>query len=128
MARLAQIEPAQEGQLLPITRYLRGRGQQVKASDLIMAQAYLQAVTRTGLGILNGYDAVLSPTLASLPVPVGYFDEVDPVENFERQKRFTPYTALYNVSGQPAVTIQLACADGTIPGTRAAFLASGPSS
>ena len=50
---------------------------------------------------------MLSPTLASPPVPVGYFDEVDPAENFERQKRFTPYTALYNVSGQPAVSVPL---------------------
>ena len=79
MATLAPIEPGQEGELLPITRYLRERGQQVKAGELIFAQAYLQAVTRAALGILNGYDAVLSPTLASLPVPVGYFDEVDPV-------------------------------------------------
>jgi amidase len=115
MATLAPIDPAQEGQLLPITRYLRGRGLQVKASELIMAQAYLQGMTRAALEILNGYDAVLSPTLASLPVPVGYFDEVDPPENFERQKRFTPYTALYNVSGQPAVSIPLYWTDGGLP-------------
>ncbi len=115
MATLAPIGPGQEAELLPITRYLRGRGEQVKAGELIFAQAYLQAVTRTALGILNGYDAVLSPTLASLPVPVGYFDEVDPVENFERQKRFTPYTALYNVSGQPAVSIPLHWTDDGLP-------------
>jgi len=107
MATLAPSEPAQEELLLPITRYLRGRGMQVTASELIMSQAYLQAVTRTAVRILNEYDALLSPTLASLPAPVGYFDEVDPVGNFERQKRFTPYTALYNVSGQPAVSIPL---------------------
>jgi amidase len=107
MATLAPIDPAQEDQLLPITRYLRGRGQQVRASELLFAQAYLQAITRTALEALNGYDAVLSPTLASPPVPVGYFDDVDPAENFERQKRFTPYTALYNVSGQPAVSVPL---------------------
>jgi amidase len=107
MATLAPIPPEQEQQLLPLTRYLRGRGQQLKASELLFAQAYLQAVVRTALQTLNAYDAVLSPTLASPPVPVGYFDEVDPAENFERQKRFTPYTALYNVSGQPAVTLPL---------------------
>ncbi len=115
MATLAPIEPAQEAELLPITRYLRGRGHQVTAGELLFAQAYLQAVTRAALEILNGYDAVLSPTLASLPVPVGYFDEVDPAENFERQKRFTPYTALYNVSGQPAVSLPLHWTDGGLP-------------
>ena len=115
MATLAPIEPAQAEQLLPITRYLRDRGQQVRAAELVFAQAYLQAVTRTALEALNAYDAVLSPTLASPPVPVGYFDEVDPAENFERQKRFTPYTALYNVSGQPAVSVPLHWTDEGLP-------------
>src|SRR5712691_3293792 len=107
MATLAPIAPEQEDQLLPLTRYLRGRGLKVTASELIFAEAYLQAVTRTALNVFNSYDAFLSPTLASPPVPVGYFDEVDPAENFERQKRFTPYTALYNISGQPAVNLPL---------------------
>jgi amidase len=40
MATLAPIAPAQEEQLLPITRYLRGRGEQVKAGELVFAQAY----------------------------------------------------------------------------------------
>ena len=107
MATLAPIAPEQEDQLLPLTRYLRGRGLKVTASELIFAEAYLQSVTRTALNVFNSYDAFLSPTLASPPVPVGYFDEVDPAENFERQKRFTPYTALYNISGQPAVNLPL---------------------
>jgi amidase len=107
MATLAPIAPSQEDELLPITRYLRGRGLQVTAPELLFAQAYLQAVSRTGLAALSAYDAVLTPTLASPPVPVGYFDEEGPAENFDRQKRFTPYTALYNVSGQPAVSLPL---------------------
>ena len=67
----------------------------------------MQAVTRAALTALDGYDAILSPTLALPPVPVGYFEEVDPAENFERQKRFTPFTAVYNVTGQPAVSVPL---------------------
>ncbi len=107
MATLAPVQPEQEAELLPLTRYLRGRGLKVQAVELIFAQAYLQSVTRNAISVLNAYDAFLSPTLASPPVPVGYFDEVDPAENFERQKRFTPYTALYNISGQPAVNLPL---------------------
>ena len=107
MATLAPIDPAQEEELLPLTRYLRSKGAKVTAGELIFAQAYLQGVMRSALTLLNSYDAFLSPTLASPPVPIGYFDEVDPAENFERQKRFTPYTALYNISGQPAVNLPL---------------------
>jgi amidase len=107
MATLAPIEPDQEGELLPLTRYLRAKGLKVTAAELLFAEAYLQSITRSALTVLNNYDAFLSPTLASPPVPVGYFDEVEPPENFERQKRFTPYTALYNISGQPAVSLPL---------------------
>ena len=107
MATLAPVDPAREGELLPLTRYLRGRGLGVTAPELVFAQAYLQVTMRRAMKMMNGFDAVLSPTLASPPVAVGYFDEVEPAENFERQKRFTPYTALYNLSGQPAVSVPL---------------------
>ena len=106
-ATLVPLAPEQEEMLLPLTRYLRGRGQATGAADLIFAQAYLQAVTRAALATLNAYDAILTPTLALPPRPVGWFDEVTPAENFERQKQFTPFTALYNVSGQPAVNVPL---------------------
>jgi amidase len=115
MATLVPVGPDQVGQLLPLTQYLRGQGMELKAADLLFAQAYLQAVTRGALAALNQYDAILTPTLASPPVPVGYFDEVDPAENFERQKRFTPWTALYNSSGQPAVSVPLHWTDGGLP-------------
>jgi amidase len=106
-AMLTPVDPAQEHMLLPLTRYLRERGRATSAPDLFFAQGYLQFVTRPAVATLSAYDAILTPTLALPPRPVGWFDEVDPAENFERQKRFTPWTALYNVSGQPAVNVPL---------------------
>ena len=114
-AMLAPVDPAQQDLLLPLTSYLRERGSQVTAEHLIQAQAYLQFLVRGALAVLNGYDALLTPTLASPPVPVGYFDEVPPPENFERQKRFTPFTPLFNVSGQPAVNVPLHWSPGGLP-------------
>ena len=107
MATLMPVDTAQEGELLPLTRYLRERGRATSAAELIFAQAFLQIMVRGALSSLNAYDAVLTPTLAQPPMPVGYFHEQEPAENFERQKRFTPYTAAYNVSGQPAVNLPL---------------------
>ena len=106
-ATLTPVDPSQEHVLLPLTRYLRERGRATAAPDFIFAQAYMQFVTRPAIAALAAYDAILTPTLARPPVPVGYFDEVDPAENFERQKRFTPWTAIYNVSGLPAVNVPL---------------------
>ncbi len=63
-ATLTPVDPSQEEVLLPLTRYLRGRGRATGAAELIFAQAYLQAVTRPAVTRLSAYDAILSPTLA----------------------------------------------------------------
>jgi amidase len=107
LATQLPITPDQESQLLPLTRYLRAEGLKVPAADLLMHQAILQNVVRGALRALSGYDAILTPTVAMPPRPVGWFDEVEPVENFLRQVVFTPWTALYNISGQPAVSVPL---------------------
>ena len=106
-ATLTPVDPSQEHLLLPLTRYLRELGRATPAPDFIFAQAYMQFVTRPAIAALSAYDAILTPTVAQPPRPVGYFDEVDPAENFERQKRFTPWTAIYNVLGLPAVSVPL---------------------
>ena len=115
MATLAPIAPEQEADLLPLTRYLRGKGMALSAADLLFHQAILQGSVRPALLALSGYDAILSPTLALPPRPVGWFDEVEPAENFIRQTQFTPWTALYNLSGQPAVSVPLHWTDDGLP-------------
>src|SRR5260370_33320713 len=115
MATLAAVVRDREERLLPLTRYLRDRGTEVRAPQLIFAQAFLQLVVRGAWQILNDYDVVLTPTLAQPPAPVGYFDEVTPAENFERQKRFTPFTAVYNVDVQPAGNLPPYSPDGGLP-------------
>ena len=108
MATLAPIDPAAGGPAAAADPLPARQGVTDRGAELLFAQAYLQAVMRPAHGdferIRRGTRARRSPRR---PVPVGYFDEVDPAENFERQKRFTPYTALYNMSGQPAVSVPL---------------------
>jgi amidase len=115
MATLAPIAPEQEADLLPLTRYLRTKGMALSAADLLFHQAILQGSVRPAMRALGGYDAILSPTVALPPRPVGWFDEVEPAENFIRQTQFTPWTALYNLSGQPAVSVPLHWTDAGLP-------------
>jgi amidase len=82
-------------------------GVPIPIKDLNMVAGVRQTFGSIALAALNAYDAILTPTLAQPPRLIGWFDEVDPAENFERQKRFTPFTALYNVSGQSAVSVPL---------------------
>ena len=102
------VEPAREELLLPLTRHLRERGRAMSGTDYTGAIGRLQLATRFGLLATAAYDVLLLPTLAQPPAPVGWFTETgDPAEEFERMKRWTPFTALFNMTGQPAVNVPL---------------------
>lgn len=106
------LQPEHEPGLRPLTRHLRERGSQISATEYCAALSLLNVLSRQAVLATAPYDAVLTPTLAAAPRPVGWFcgtaeDPVDPAEDFERQKRFTPYTAIYNATGQPAASLPL---------------------
>ena len=110
------VDPAREGELLPLTRWLRGRGATVTGPQYVTALGTLQMLSRQGIAAAFECDVVLTPTLALPPRPVGWFTEgTDPAADFERQKQFTPYTAVYNMTGQPAVNVPLYWTDGGVP-------------
>ena len=61
-------------------------------------------------------DLLLTPTLGREPVPVGWDTEPDdPREQFDRAAAFTPFTAAFNVTGQPAVSLPLHWTDDGVP-------------
>lgn len=94
------------GLLRPLTTWLADRGTAVSGPELGLAIGELRRVAAGALRRLSAYDVVLTPTLASPPLPVGAIrDDDDPERDFEAQKRFTPYTSLWNVTGSPAVSL-----------------------
>jgi amidase len=104
----APVDPARVGELQPLTRWLRERGAAVSGPQFTAALGMLQMLARNGIVATAPYDAILTPTLAMPPRPVGWFsDGAEPAEDFERQKHFTPFTAVYNMTGQPAVSLPL---------------------
>ena len=107
-AASAPVDPARQGELTPLTRWLRQKGAGVTGAQFVGAISRLQMLSRQWITRTAGYDAILTPTLASPPVPVGWFTGAgDPAEDFARQERFTPFTAVYNLTGQPAVSLPL---------------------
>lgn len=103
---LSPVPPQREGDLLPITRWLRERAAGLSAAQLMGALTELQGRSRLAARALAGYDLLLSPTLAAPQAAVGWFTETgDPADDFDRQRRFSPYCAVYNVTGQPAVSL-----------------------
>ncbi|MEQ1737635.1 MAG: amidase family protein, partial [Rhodoglobus sp.] len=63
----------------------------------------------------SAYDAVLTPSLAMTPRPLGWYDAEDGERNFAQQVQFTPFTSMVNVSGLPAITLPVAVTREGLP-------------
>jgi amidase len=115
-AATVPVPPHREAELRPLTRHLRERGRAVSGPDFANALAELTVHSRQGIVASAQFDAVLTPTLALLPRPIGWFvQDEDPAADFERQKQFTPYTAMYNMTGQPAISLPLYQSEEGLP-------------
>jgi amidase len=111
------VDPAREHDLVPLTTYLRGRGARVSAVEFANAMGQLKTLSRDAIRATAQFDAVLLPTLAQLPRPLGWFvgSDGDPAQDFERQKQFTPFTAIFNTTGQPAISVPLCQSEAGLP-------------
>ncbi|MGA5563942.1 amidase [Streptomyces platensis] len=111
LAASRSVPPGGEELLMPLTRYLRDRGAEVSGTDFtrsLYAFRMLAQSLADGLMPAGGYDVILSPTLAAPPAEVGALrNDADPQAEFDALGAFTPFTALYNATGQPAVNVPL---------------------
>jgi amidase len=73
------------------------------------AEIALQSFTRRLVSFLSPYDALLTPALAERPLPLGTLDTdaPDPMATFTRSGLFTPFTPVFNASGQPGISLPL---------------------
>jgi amidase len=110
------LAPDDEQRLRPLTQALRRRGKQAKATELTSAIGALQMACRGAIMATAHCDAVLTPTVTAPPVHVGWFrDDADPWAEFDKLAAFAPFTAPYNMSGQPAVNVPLHWNDEGLP-------------
>lgn len=116
LTALTPVPEERRSLLRPLTRWLIDWGESVSGPVFGQAMGELRRVAARALIALATYDAVLTPTLASLPVPVGALrHDADPAADFEAQKAFTPWTSAWNVTGMPAVSVPLAWTADELP-------------
>ncbi|MDH6264798.1 amidase [Rhizobium sp. SG_E_25_P2] len=113
-------------------------GSALSASDYARASRRLSLAARQVAGFFEGYDLLLTPTLAKPPIPIG---SLLPTEAEKRLIRlvsaikggwllkkmglvkqlaettfdFMPWTAVFNVTGQPAMSVPLCWSAGGLP-------------
>ena len=105
-----------EAELRPITRAWRDYGRSVTGAAYASAITTMQVAARRSVVATAAYDAVLTPTLGLPPQRVEYFaEDGDPLDNLRRQGAFSPFTGVYNMTGQPAVSLPVHWTADAVP-------------
>jgi amidase len=114
--RLRGREPT-EDDVEPLTWMLFERARTQDTLTFLAAEGRLQSVARSIVSALAPFDIVVTPTLARRPVRIGevHGRGPDPWENYQRSGHFTPFTAICNVTGQPAIALPLYHGEDSLP-------------
>ena len=114
--RIAGREPTADD-VEPLTWALWERTRSQDTIAYLSALSRLESVARSLVTFFEPYDAVLTPALGDRPVRIGEVDGLgeDPMVKYRRSAGFTPFTAIVNVTGQPAIALPLYHGDDGLP-------------
>ena len=111
-------EPAPE-KVEPLSWDLFQQGLELPSTKYLGSQTQLQQISRQLIGLWSDIDVLLTPGLGQRPVPIGTINpqkEDDPFTALiPDSSDFTPYTAVWNVTGQPAISLPLFHGDDGLP-------------
>jgi len=85
------------------------RGRQISAPQYLIAQALLQQSSRQFAALFESYDLFLTPTLGQPPLRIGTIDFMSPATTLldEKMTNFAAGCPVYNITGQPAISLPL---------------------
>ncbi len=105
----------------PLSLAIYERMREGTGIDLFLALLELQGAGRTIVATLfcgeGRHDVLLTPALAKRPVAVSAIDPTsdDPWGEFRKSGEFTPFTAVCNITGQPAISLPLYHGEDGLP-------------
>ncbi len=113
----AALHPIEDLSLLtPLNRGLVESARASSAVDYVRAVARLQAIARRTVAFWEEIDVVVTPTLAMPPVAIGWQESVSgAIEQLLRNTEFTPFTAIANLTGLPAMSLPLHWSEDGLP-------------
>jgi amidase len=111
------LHPIEDLSLItPLNRGLIESARASSAIDYARAVVRLQSIARRTVAFWQDIDIVLTPTLAMPPVPIGWQQSVEgAIEQLLRNTEFTPFTAIANLTGLPAMSLPLHWSEDGLP-------------
>ncbi|NIB38381.1 amidase [Pseudomaricurvus alkylphenolicus] len=95
-----------------------GIAEQLTLDDWFAAMATYNRMNRDIAGFFGDYDVLITPTVASTAPPLGTLNsnrDISFHDFMEITGNFCPHTSIFNVSGQPAISLPLALSDDGLP-------------
>jgi len=99
----------QQGEVELVTWRTLQNGRKLGAKDYIHAVDTMHAAGRQSARFHQSYDVFIEPTLGKPPVPIGTIDTMadDTSAYTQALLEASPFTARYNLTGQPALSLPL---------------------
>jgi amidase len=105
--------PITEGDVEASNWIMGSIGRAVTAADYIASLNWVHAWSRRMHAWWEQFDVLVSPVIAVPPPPIGWLS--DPELGTERLTTILQFTAQFNVSGQPAVSLPLHWSEANLP-------------
>jgi amidase len=99
--------PIADDEIEPRNAFHRAVGRAMTATQYLQARAFVGQWARRMAEFWTTYDLLLTPTLGGRPPELGWFTADGPEREGVRIASMIPYTAQFNMTGQPAISLPL---------------------
>lgn len=109
--------PVTDTMLEPLSWAFFEKGKRVTAAQYLNSVSVMQKIHRDIALFQKDYDVMLSSVLSTPPAPLGTFDpnEKDLMAFWKKAAAYSPYTAITNATGQPAMSVPLCWNEQNLP-------------
>ena len=107
--------PIGEEEIEPRNAGYRRAGQALGAAAYLQCRGWIGRWSRRMARWWVDHDLLVTPTLGAPPPELGWFTAAGPQSEGKRIASFIPYTAQFNMTGQPAVSLPLHWTPGGLP-------------
>jgi amidase len=111
-------EPLDRSKLEPLTAQMAEISAALSATELLGAMDYLRRLSRVVLEFWTGHDVLVTPTLAKPPIEIGGLRPAEgepPIQMLLNSAGWVPFTPVFNVTGQPGISLPLHQSAGGLP-------------